>query len=84
VSPGGGSGSQSAGWARLNRLRHAATFSSTTVSVGNPDPEPDLIDVLSGLTQCPENKISTQIFSKKILFFRLKMMCLWASYKKKI
>ncbi len=44
---------------------------------------PFLINVLSGLKQCLQNKILTQNYSQ-IKFFRLKMMCLGASYKKKI
>jgi hypothetical protein len=42
---------------------------------------PFLINVLSGLKSCLQNKILIQNFSKKKQ--RLKMMCLWVSFKKK-
>ncbi len=45
---------------------------------------PFLINVLSGLKKCQQNKILKQNFSKKYFFFRLKIMCLWARYKKNI
>ncbi len=48
----------------------------------DPDPAPDpslfLINVLNGL----QNKILIQNFSKKLNLLDMKMMCLWASYKK--
>jgi hypothetical protein len=54
----------------------------TLVRGTNSDPAPDpslfLINLLSGL----QNKILIQNFSKKLNFLDMKMMCLWASYKK--
>ncbi len=43
---------------------------------------PFLIKVLSRLKLCLQNKILTQNFFKNLIF-RLQLMCLWVSYKKK-
>jgi hypothetical protein len=47
----------------------------------DPDPDPFLflIDVLSGLKECLQKRIIPQFSAKKSIF-RLKMMCLLATY----